>query len=113
MKISNKSIWLIGCFYFVISCQKPTNNSTTATSQATQKFEFKIISAPHKTFGYDISVDGKPFIHQDNIPATGGIEGFKTEEKAKKAAQLVIEKMKTDNQLPSVTVNELAQIGAL
>jgi Domain of unknown function (DUF4907) len=113
MKISNRSVWLIGCFYFVISCQKTTSNTTTTTSQAMQKIEFKVISAPNKTFGYDISVDGKPFIHQDNIPAIGSIEGFKTEEKAKKAAQIVIEKIKTGNGLPAVTVDELARIGAL
>ena len=74
---------------------------------------FKVIDAPNKTFGYEISVDGKALIRQTSIPAVAGIEGFKTTAQAEKVAQFLIEKMKKSDALPAVSPDELKQLGVL
>jgi hypothetical protein len=63
-------------------------------------------------WGYDILVGEKLFIHQPNIPAVAGNNGFQTKENAEKAAALVIYKMKQSTGRPSVTARELDSIGA-
>src|ERR1044072_7253619 len=57
-------------------------------------------------WGYEIDVDGKPFIHQDFIPAVQGKQSFKSPEDALKVGQLLVEKMK-NNKRPIITVSEL------
>jgi hypothetical protein len=57
-------------------------------------------------WGYEIDVDGKPFIHQDYIPAVQGKQSFRSPEDALKVGQLLLEKMKNKKR-PVITVNEL------
>ena len=57
-------------------------------------------------WGYEIDVDGKPFIHQDYIPAIQGKKSFKSPEDALKVGQLLLEKMKNKKR-PVITVDEL------
>jgi hypothetical protein len=115
MKVSIKHLYFIVLTLFLCACttQTPDNSSTISTVQTQQTLTFQIISAPKNTFGYAIFIDGKEFIHQDNVPAVGGIEGFKTAAQAEKVAQFVIEKMRKNAGLPVVTSDELAQLGAL
>jgi len=63
------------------------------------------------TFGYDIFLNGKLYIHQPNIPAVSGNAGFQTEENARKIAELVIVKIKHNIIPPTVIVNELDSLG--
>jgi Domain of unknown function (DUF4907) len=115
MKIYQKFALLLFIFASIGACQdiKPDNSTTIATIRTQPNLTFKVIPAPNNTFGYAIFKDGKAFIHQDNIPAIGGIEGFKTAAQAEKVAQFVIEKMQKNDGLPAVTSQELAQLGAL
>ena len=87
--------------------------TTISTTKTSKSLTFQIIDAPNKTFGYDISVDGKKLIHQTSIPAVAGIEGFKTAAQAEKVAQFLIEKMKKSDALPAVSPDELKQLGVL
>ena len=64
-------------------------------------------------WGYNIFVNGKLYIHQPNIPAVNGNNGFSKEEYAVKIAQLVIEKIKNHIFPPSVCVNELDSLQVL
>jgi hypothetical protein len=100
---------------FFIACdhQAPNNSTAISTVKTQQNLTFQVISAPKNTFGYAIFLDGKEFIHQDNMPAVGGIEGFKTAQQAEKVAQFVIQKMQKGDGLPAVTPDDLAQLGAL
>jgi hypothetical protein len=82
-------------------------------AKTSKTFTFQVIDAPNKTFGYNILVDGTPFIRQTSIPAVAGIEGFKTAAQAEKVAQLLIEKMKKSAALPAVSLDELKQLGVL
>jgi hypothetical protein len=74
---------------------------------------YEIIEAPNNTYGYNIKTNGRILIHQPNIPALPGIEGFKTEEAAITVAELVISKIRQSNFPPSVSVNELDSLGVL
>lgn len=121
------------CFFFllfltVISCKnQPAQALNTEGSQTlntpvetaisnakTSKIlTFQVIDAPNKTFGYEISVDGKKLIRQTSIPAVAGINGFKTAAQAEKVAQFLIEKMKKNEALPAISLDELRQLDVL
>lgn len=63
------------------------------------------------TYGYDIFIDGKKFIHQSNIPARSGKSGFRSEEDAIKVAAIAVEKINRGGQLPTITTEELDSLG--
>ncbi len=62
-------------------------------------------------WGYDILANDKPYIHQPHIPAVPGIRGFSTEEKAMKAAEFVISKIKKGAGMPTISVKEMDSLG--
>jgi len=64
-------------------------------------------------WGYEILANGKPYIRQQFIPAIEGRHAFKTKEDAVSVGNKVIEKMKRGEQLPSISVEELRQLGVL
>ena len=74
---------------------------------------YNIIPAANNTFCYDILMEGRLFIHQPSAPGLPGNEGFKTEEAAKKVAELVVSKMKRGEMPPSITIEEMKEIKAL
>jgi hypothetical protein len=56
---------------------------------------YTIIPTVNNTWGYDIYLQNRLYIHQPGVPGLPGNEGFKTKTDAKKAARLVIGKIKT------------------
>ncbi len=74
------------------------------------QFAYEIHSS-EEGFGYSISSKGKKMIIQDYIPCIQGRKAFRTEEDAKKVAELMIEKMENNIMPPSVTESELHQLG--
>jgi hypothetical protein len=60
-------------------------------------------------WGYDILVDERLFIRQESIPAIKARQTFPTEEQAKQASKLVINKLKT-GQPPALTKFDLEKI---
>lgn len=64
-------------------------------------------------FGYDILVDGTLFIHQPNIPAVPGNNGFKNEADAKKVAELMTYKIKNNIVPPTITIEEMDSLKVL
>ncbi|MEO1652904.1 MAG: DUF4907 domain-containing protein [Bacteroidota bacterium] len=64
-------------------------------------------------WGYDIIREGKILIHQPHRPGLPGREGFDSEEKARKTAELVRHKLENNIMPPSVTTAELDSIGVL
>jgi len=63
------------------------------------------------TFGYDISMEGKMMIHQPSIPGLPGNKGFDTKEQAEKVARLVMGKIEKGEMPPTVTTEELKNLG--
>ncbi|QHT67839.1 DUF4907 domain-containing protein [Rhodocytophaga rosea] len=64
-------------------------------------------------WGYVIYMKGKPYIRQDNIPVVEGNKGFSTREKALKAGQLVVYKIKHAILPPTVSKQELDSLQLL
>jgi len=73
----------------------------------------RIISSVNGTFGYDILLQGRPFVHQPSIPALPGNEGFTTREGAQSVAELVVKKIRGGEIPPTVTVEELNALDVL
>lgn len=80
---------------------------------ANAKISTRIIPSINKTFGYEILVNGKTLIHQPNIPALSGNEGFTTKEKAQQVADFVVKKIRKNEMPPTVTINDLNKMGVL
>jgi hypothetical protein len=73
----------------------------------------KIIPAAKKTFGYDILLYGRPLVHQPNIPGLPGNEGFTTKERAQKVAEFAVKKIRNNEMPPTVTIEDLNNMGVL
>ena len=73
----------------------------------------KIIPSANNTFGYNILIYGRPLVHQPTIPGLPGNEGFKTKEYAQKTAEFVIKKIRNNEMPPTVTLDELNNLGVL
>lgn len=71
----------------------------------------EIIAIPvNKGWGYEIYVDNKLFIRQNNIPAVNGLQHFTSKEQALKAAGIAVAKMKAGRK-PIISVDDLQQAG--
>ena len=77
------------------------------------EFTSKVIPSEGYTFGYEILMNGRLFIHQPNIPGLPGNAGFKNRETATRVANLVIDKIRKNEMPPSITPQELKKINAL
>jgi len=84
--------------------------SDSAVMSGTGDLTFEIISGQSGTYGYDILKNGKVYIHQPHIPGASGVEGFKAEEQARAAAELMITKLKNNVVPPTITEEELTEI---
>jgi hypothetical protein len=73
-------------------------------------FRYKIFETAYG-WGYDILVNDTLQIHQDYIPVVAAKKGFAEEKQAKKAAQLVIEKLRAGKN-PAISRAELETIVA-
>ena len=95
--------------------KKETGQETKARKYrcADVRITVRIIPSVNKTYGYEILVNGKPFIHQPNIPALPGNKGFATPDKAAKAAEFVSAKIRNNDMPPVVTVDDLNRMGVL
>ena len=87
--------------------------SAPATAAALPIRHTIIPSSDGSGFGYDIYMDDKLYIHQPDIPAISGTQGFSTKEKAEQAARLVEDKIRNNIRPPAVSIEELDSIGVL
>jgi hypothetical protein len=80
---------------------------------ANAEITIKIISSANKTFGYDILLYGRPLVHQPTIPGLPGNEGFTTKRKAQTVAEFVVKKIQNNEMPPTVTIENLNNLGVL
>ncbi|MCE5262067.1 MAG: DUF4907 domain-containing protein [Deltaproteobacteria bacterium] len=73
----------------------------------------KIIPSVNHSFGYDILLYGRTLVHQPHIPGLPGNEGFATREKAQKVAEFVVRKIRNNEMPPTVTIEDLNNMGVL
>jgi hypothetical protein len=77
---------------------------------AEMKIKSEVIVATKNTYGYNIYVDNKLLIHQQNIPGIATNEGFRIKNDALKVANLVIEKLKKGQMPPAISIDELKKL---
>jgi hypothetical protein len=80
---------------------------------ADAEITIKVFPASNKTFGYDIILNNRPFIHQPHVPGMSGNDGFADMEKAQKVAEFVVKKIKNNEMPPTVTMDDLNRMGVL
>ncbi|MBK6540904.1 MAG: DUF4907 domain-containing protein [Flavobacteriales bacterium] len=83
----------------------------TASAHAGAALTYRIIDAPNGTFGYAILSDGELLIQQTNMPGQPGVEGCRTKADAEKLAELVIGKIRHGEMPPTVSNEELKNLG--
>lgn len=90
---------------------------TTYISQLKNELGYVFIQLkPFQTetgWGYEILANGKTYIRQSFIPALQGEKSFKSREDALLVGNKVIEKMNQGQQLPTISIQELQQMGIL
>jgi len=100
-------------FSLVLLICATANAQQLPSAVAAKNMTYKIIPAEANTWGYDIYNTGKLFIHQPSIPAMPGNKGFATKAAAEKVAKKVIEKIRKGENPPTVSVEEMKQLGAV
>lgn len=72
-------------------------------------FQLSVIKV-NNGWGYDISRNGRPYIHQTVIPVIEKSIPFPTKELAKATGELVLDKL-SRHELPALKYNELKTLG--
>ena len=75
------------------------------------RYNLKLIKL-EQGWGYEIRKDNNPFIYQDCIPAVAGKKTFADRKSAKATGKLVLKKLR-NNQMPSITIPELKELGVI
>ena len=97
----------------IIPPPEPKKEKDTANPYKDVNLSYKIIPSENNTFGYEILMDGRLYIHQPNIPGLPGISGFVAKETAIEVADFVISKIRKNEMPPSVSVADLKKMDAL
>jgi len=87
--------------------EKEIPNSYTDSSITSEIFETE------NGFGYKIFIDGNMYVEQPTIPAVSGNKSFDTEANAQKTADFAIEKIRSGVIPPTISVDELKNLGVV
>ncbi|WP_197492150.1 DUF4907 domain-containing protein [Arachidicoccus ginsenosidimutans] len=101
---------LLALCFSIASCRNGSSRKTAGYNDSMVLLTIKPIQLQNG-WGYEIFAGNKLFIKQDKVPQITGTHYFLSREDAKKAAKLVIEKLK-NNELPSIDTLELQKAGA-
>lgn len=93
--MTNHKIWILGLLVCAgVACK---NKRQAAGPQPGNKDSMILLTVKpfeyNGGWGYNILADNKPYIHQNLVPAVQGTHVFLTEEDAKKAGNLVVQKI--------------------
>ncbi len=94
--------------FFLLAQSKPEKEAVKAGN-----YIIKIIPAGNAGYGYDIYKGKTLIIHQPSVPALPGNSGFATKAAAEKVAGKVVEKMQKGESLPTLSIEELNQLGVI
>src|SRR5437763_6072322 len=97
-------------FSQVLPLKSPNTTLSNPDVSANVNLTYKIIDASNHTYGYDVYMNGKLFIHQPTIPALPGNDGFTTRQDTTKVAELVIGKIKRGEMPPTITTTDLRKL---
>ena len=113
------SVFVLAGYWFFNKSERVKDSSTSLTDNRAMnpykdaEIKAVIIPSENNTFGYDIYVHGAVLVHQPSRPGIAGNAGFATEEDAMKVAKLVIKKIRNNELPPTVTIDELRELGVL
>jgi hypothetical protein len=97
---------------FCINAQEAkSNKQQTKKDTALYQFQYFVVKTDSSTFGYDIYTNGNLYIHQTTVPGMSGNSGFENTALAKKCALLVLKKLEKGEALPTITEEELIELG--
>ena len=88
-----------------------TAPADTINPYATAQLSQLLIHAPEQTYGYMIFINGDLVVEQTSMPGLPGKKGFERPEDAAKVAALVIHKIRKNEMPPSVTADEIKNLG--
>ena len=96
--------------------QQPQQPDTLSYDTTAQGKQYSVMVQPLDTtdgYSYTISVNGRKFIHQTIIPVVEGFHHFATAEDALNTGKVVVSKMISTSDLPSLTTQDLIKLGIL
>lgn len=96
--------------------QQPQQSDTLSYDTTAQGKQYSVMVQPLDTtdgYSYTISVNGRKFIHQTIIPVVEGFHHFATAEDALNTGKVVVSKMISTSDLPSLTTQDLIKLGIL
>lgn len=80
------------------ACNFPhTNSSSPANTTIIKNIDtlaYRVYPMQNATYGFDILLNGKIYIHQPIVPCKEGLNGFATQESAQSVAELMTERLK-------------------
>jgi hypothetical protein len=96
-----------------VNLDLPNNLNPVEAEQPKAEPVFGVQVFPNDTsgWGYDITIDGKPSIHQPHIPAISGNIAFASKSDALQVGQLMVKKIVNGEMPPSVTPAEMDSLG--
>ena len=100
-------------FYFLLPLCIAVKGQQFPSGTDTKNLTYKIIPSTGKTWGYNIYNNDKLFVHQPSVPALPGNKGFTTKALAEKVAKKVIEKIGKGESPPTVSIEEMEELGAI
>lgn len=114
-----RSLGLIKIFFIIIffsafkTYSQTESNFPKGNTNKNSTVSYAIIPSVNKTWGYDIYIEKRLFIHQATIPGYTGNNGFKTKSDAKKVAKQIVIKIQNGEMPPSITIEELKKLKVL
>jgi len=114
--MKQKLYLFIIAIFSICSCNTNNNNNSRNSETINDNLDTittQVFETDDGGWGYDILINGKPYIHQTIIPSVNGRFTFKTQQDARKTAAHVVTILLKNNGLPSTTVAELDSLGVL
>ncbi len=105
---------IINLLFVICSCNSNIEKSkSTEINDNLDTITTQVFKTDDQGWGYDVLINGKPYIHQTIIPSVNGRFSFKTQEDARKTASHIVSILLKNNGLPSTTFEELDSLGIL
>lgn len=116
-------LFLVSFSFVILLCacsqEESENNDITMPQIEAQElvsddnYTLETYPNENETWGYRILKDDAQFINQPHIPAVQGNAGFSNQEKAEKAGNFVLDKLRKGIVPPTVSYSELDSLGVL
>lgn len=97
-------------FVFFIGTISLLACNTKSTKAQNKDITYKVFELENGKWGFQIDVKGKPYIYQNTVPVVEGYKSFQTKEDALKTAEFMVEKIKKEGGLPSISIEEIQSL---